>query len=92
MRYNGWVNYETWNINLWYGDTFKEDAVAFLEAADGDRVTATEMLAGHIRLTVADWAPDLGSSPFGDLLAMSLSEVDYWELAESYIAEIQDAE
>jgi hypothetical protein len=23
-EYNGWTNYETWLVNLWYGDVFTD--------------------------------------------------------------------
>ena len=26
MAYNGWYNYETWTISLWYGDCFADMA------------------------------------------------------------------
>ena len=88
----GWANYETWNIDMWYGHLFINVAADYLESADGDREHARVMLAQHIEDTIYGSTPDLGCGAYTALLRSALKEVDCWELAEVYIAEIQDAE
>ena len=89
MSYNAnfWNNYETWNIHLWHGDTFREDAAMYLKVADGDRDIAIAYLAGHIEGIIYEWAPGLPNSPYTDILYAALAEVDYRELAEFYMSD-----
>jgi hypothetical protein len=90
MAYNGWKNYETWNVALWL---------------DNDQGTQTEMadlayryrdepseLAKAIEDFVDEMRPDLGASMFADLLGAALDEVDWHEIAEHYLADLEEEE
>ena len=81
--YNGWTNYETWNVNLWLGD--EEDF--------RDRAMNAEDLyqaEGALRDWVEEVAEILvpgsveGSSFVNDLFGTALSKVNWIEIAECY--------
>ena len=82
MAYNGWSNYETWNLHLWLSNDEGSQAMAeelcqgveLHEAADRLQHWADEYVAG------LGLAPSFAS----DLLVASLSSVDWHELAEAF--------
>ena len=83
MAYNGWTNKETWLVNLWLGDMFTEDQEA-----------GTEITADYIEQLVDDMVCESMASPNGfvaDLLSCALCEIDFDELADHYVEELEDA-
>ena len=76
-EYNGWSNYETWLVNLWYGDYFN-DLAEDGEEIDADRIESivTEFLAmdGHL--------PETGFA--ADIMNAALRNVNWEELASHY--------
>ena len=90
--YNGWKNYETWNVALWIDN----DQGSYNEARDitrslGDK-DAPHKLADGLKDWIGEMAPDLGASLFSDLLGAALSEVDWFEIAKHYIEDVLDDE
>ncbi len=95
-KYNGWTNYETWNVKLWldndegsyryWGATAQE---VYDEAEADDSFTKAERaaldLADRLKDEINEAAPDLGASCFADLLGAALSEVDWMEIANALI-------
>ena len=81
MSYNGWKNRATWLVNLYYSDYF-----------DASQYDSMEQLAENIKWTLEDMLEDaIGQNGFvRDLMATSLSEVDYYELAEVWFEYIED--
>ena len=80
--YNGWSNYETWAVNLWLNN----DEGTYHDLRDMARHARSEQdLAGQLKAYVEDLMPDLGSTLASDLLSAALSEVDWYELACSYL-------
>ena len=85
-NYNGWANYETWNVKLWLDNdegvyrTINTEA-QHLKGLPND----VSKLADFIKDYVEENTPDLGSSCYADLLNASLSEVDYYQIAEAYL-------
>jgi hypothetical protein len=97
MEYNGWKNYETWNVALWLGNdqgTYSlhcEMAQEAYDENDGDKGSAASDLAKKIEEFVDENNPLAGeSSMFSDLLNSALSEVDYYEIAEHYLADVEE--
>ena len=108
--YNGWTNYETWNVALWLGNDqgsseyWDGEAARCLERAiDGEgnpyadnvRERAAMLLADQLESEIGDSKDDmleaskLSASMFADLLGAALSEVDWREIADHYVNDLQ---
>lgn len=99
-EYNGWYNYETWLFNIHWDNTFTEDAQdawdnaeackiftraerAALDLSDRIKDTAEEVKDEHLR-GVNTWITDLTNSAF--------SEINFHEIAQHYIADLDQTE
>lgn len=102
-RYNGWTNYETWNVALWLdndqGSYNHWRAVAqecWDDAEPGTYLTREENakrdLAERLKDKHEEAAPELGASVWSDLLSAALSEVDWDEIASHYIDDVDKGE
>lgn len=98
-RYNGWTNYETWNVALWIDN----EEGSYLESRNMARDAVTEwtedggrepegVLADALREWIEDQNPlnDASASTFTDLLNAALSEVNWYEIAENYCTEVRE--
>ena len=102
--YNGWSNYETWAVKLWldndqgtyYDVTGHASALYAEDAEDTDRVLddAVYEMADYLQTYVDELQeiilPDMPASVFSDLLRAALSEVNWHEIAESYIQDAKE--
>ena len=95
-KYNGWTNYETWNFNLWFDCAFADDAERIYEDAEScDIFTKSERatldLADYIESFCddirAEYANDHASF-FTDVLGAAINRVNWHEIAEHYIDDI----
>ena len=95
MSYNGWSNYETWNVKLWMDNDgsleYWEETAREIAGRDGKDSAANE-LAGMLKDSFQENAPDLGASCYSDLLGAALSEVDWYEIAEAILSDIEITE
>jgi hypothetical protein len=101
--YNGWTNYETWNVALWLDNDealcnhiipeMADDVVAHSPA---NRYLSMEQVQGGrmadaLRDFVTDpdngLMPDLGATMASDLLGAALSEVNWREIADHYLSD-----
>lgn len=81
MSYNGWKNYETWNVKLWldnYEGTYHEVRHLVRGADDSD----------DLAKQLEDWVteafiPKLDGMA-GDILTAAMGEVDWREIAAAY--------
>jgi hypothetical protein len=100
--YNGWSNYETWVVNLWLGNeedsysTCRSLALRCVEESVADNVfsrkeRACYQLANELRELIEDRNPLASeANVYADLLNASLGEVNWQEIANSYLEEIID--
>jgi hypothetical protein len=86
--YSGWTNYETWNVKLWLdnepGTYDLQQEMA--EAAEKD----ASDLANALRDFVTENMPDLDASMYSDLLTAAIGEVNWHEMAEAIIEDIEE--
>ena len=83
-RYNGWANYETWNVALWIDN----EEGSYHERKDLARhANSVGDLADRLKGWIEEMAPDLGATMYADLLNAALSEVDWYEIAEHWYEE-----
>lgn len=102
-KYNGWTNYETWNVKLWMDNDegsyhhFTELAQDCYDAAEVEKSFTREEraalnLADALKDEFQEACPDLGASCWADLLSAALSEVNWYEIAEHLIEEVDKDE
>lgn len=86
LEYNGWANYETWNYKLWLdNDQSTYNAMRRLASEHQDAYTLSKALSEYAH----DNAPLLEPSFYSDVMNASIREVDFFEIAESYLKEIR---
>ncbi|MFO0888217.1 MAG: hypothetical protein U0790_03615 [Isosphaeraceae bacterium] len=93
-KYNGWANYETWAVKLWF-DNEEATYRNWMERARSwkGREDDVRQFAEELEENVREVNPlSEESSLFADLLSAALSEVDWFEIAESYLEEVEDPE
>jgi len=90
MKYNGWTNWETWNFKLWI-DNEECSYYAVLELAEGkDKYELSKELES--------WADDMLKAIriecgfFADVCNTSIKEINFEEIAESYLLEIEEGD
>jgi len=82
--YNGWTNYETWNVALWLDN---EPAIYnYVREIAGESANEYD-LAVRLQTLVEDMAPELDASMFADLLGAALNNVEWSEIARNILSE-----
>jgi hypothetical protein len=104
MAYNGWKNYETWNVALWIDNeqgSYSTRSMMAQDAWDNAEASrsftrndqATLDLANALQAWIEGENPLSGSaSVFSDLLGAALGEVDWHEIAENFLEDVEKEE
>ena len=101
QEYEGWKNYETWCVALWINNDqgTQETVLDMARACKGNKGIVASVNQSHYDLShqLKDWIEEQNpladsASMFSDLLNAALSEVDWYELAESFLQDIKEEE
>ena len=85
-KYNGWKNYETWNVNLWIRE--KEGLFGYLKSL-AKQVEDSHELADMIREEIEENSPLIDqASLYSDILGAALRRADYREIAEALLEDV----
>lgn len=82
--YNGWTNYETWAVALWIDNeqgTYHQRREIVREHTEAYKCSYA------LKEWITEMAPDLGATLWSDLLTASLGEVNWHELAKTWMEE-----
>lgn len=90
--YNGWTNYETWCVNLWLSND--EGSYHYWRQEAGrhwkeDREDARGNFAWQLKNELEEASPLKEASLFSDLLNTALSEVDWYEVADAFLEDLE---
>ncbi|GAG63977.1 unnamed protein product [marine sediment metagenome] len=105
-KYNGWTNYETWAVNLWftnkqkiYDYINKEIDRAKKEITADDICTKKENITHYVADTLKedienemDYQGLYNKSVFTDLINAGLSAVNWYEIACGFMEDYKDDE
>lgn len=84
-EYNGWTNYETWLVNMWYGDVFADMASeGQLGGADYLQEFVEEMLEADGSLPQSGFA--------ADIMNAAMREVDWEDIYDHYYEDAKEEE
>jgi len=93
QKYNGWTNYETWNVALWFDqdDSFWTERAEELVKCNADN--ANYALSKEMQEQSEEQAGEVlkgcPTSMYADLLNASLRAVNWYEIAEKYTEAIE---
>ena len=103
--YNGWKNYETWNVALWIDNDQGSYSMRTEWAqeswddtdTDDDLATRTSEAASSLAKKIEDFVDENNplagdNSMFTDILNSALAEVDYYEIAENWLDDVEKDE
>jgi len=85
-KYNGYTNYETWNLKLWADND--EPCYKLIQQAVDDCIENggdVYDLANEIKDITHDQAPEMKTGFYSDIMIASIREVNFNEIAETLL-------
>ena len=91
-EYNGWTNYETWNIALWMDN--EEGSYRYWQEITSDcqeESNPARELADRLEESIRDSSPLASdASCYSDLLGSALDNVNWREIAENWLEALEE--
>jgi len=95
-EYNGWYNYETWVVNLWMDNDEGSQAYWLEQAEECVKVDGKEDAVSSLEDLIKEdheqrWSGinQDRASVFSDLMGAALSEVNWREIAQHLVDEVE---
>lgn len=92
MKYQGWANYQTWAVNLWYNNDQGLQNMCLEIARNGQ---VTEDPRTHTADALKEYTETANplqdeASMFSDLMTHAISSVDWYEIADAFLEMVKD--
>ncbi len=81
-KYNGWVNYETWLVNLWFDND--QGTYEMIQEFAIEEARSIIEISDYLKNMVEEESPTLDNGLYCDLMTAAISEVDFYEIAEQH--------
>jgi len=84
--YNGWKNYETWLVNIWFGDSYNEYFFELFREGELLEAVDAEKVKDHVESLIFDCGGIPETGFVTDLVNGAMSEV-YWPEIAAHVEE-----
>lgn len=90
-KYNGWTNYETWAVKLWMDNDEGEYNYWKEYAIDKGRADLASVLKEYHEDQASEMFCLATGTLYHDLMTAALGSVNWYEIADTFLEELEDA-